>query len=507
MERTFAERLRHMRLPLVPLLPAIVVVVGVATAVAVGMLALWHLRTTADQLSSTRADVLASTLATRLRATAIEDRYDFARRAARRTGAEVLVCTQDGEIHVDATFGPPTRTDIVSLLIARQGEVQTRIGRTLYSSSPLGPPFQNTSVMVFVPAPLQPEGAQALVRSVAGLTALLIGVAAIVAFLFSRDLHADVDFVRSRIAAMADPGSSPAGEPVPIRVADQVGVLTHAFNVLVDRFTAAERAYQRDMQRVASLDRDRSAFLGALSHELRTPLNAILGFADILLSEVDGKLEADARENLEMVRSSGSHLRGLIDDILELSAIESGQLRLSRAMVDLRAIAEDVMREASARVIGKPITMTVTGDSPALVFADERRMWQILSNLVGNAAKFTARGSVSVNIEVGEREAQISVTDTGSGIPQADIEAIFDEYRQLGSSNLREKGAGLGLFIARKLVTMHGGTIVVRSELGQGSEFTVRVPVWGSGELAAAAGVEGSSRGRARILSPEGSGA
>jgi len=207
-------------------------------------------------------------------------------------------------------------------------------------------------------------------------------------------------------------------------------------------------------------------------------LNAILGFADVLLSEVDGKLDADARENLEMVRASGSHLRGLIDDILELSAIESGQLRLSPGMIDLHAIAEDVVREASARLMGKQITLMVTGNSPALVFADERRVWQILSNLVGNAVKFTSSGSVSVNIEITQREAILSVTDTGPGIPQAEIETIFDEYRQLGSLNARERGSGLGRFIARKLVAMHGGTIGVRSELGRGSEFTVRMPVW-----------------------------
>jgi hypothetical protein len=257
MERTFAQRLRIKQLPLVPMLPIIVVLVGAATAFAVGLLALWHLRTTSDDLATTRATVLASTLATRLRATAAEDRGDFARRAARRTGAEVLVCSQDGNILVDATFGAPTRTDLVKLLVEEQGETETRIGRTRFSSRPLGPPFQNVSVAVFVPAPSQPEGARALVRSVVELTALLIGVAAVVAYLFSRDLKSDVDFVRERIAAMADPSSSPAGAPVPIRVADQVGVLTNAFNVLVDRFTASERAYQRDLQRVASLDRDR----------------------------------------------------------------------------------------------------------------------------------------------------------------------------------------------------------------------------------------------------------
>lgn len=478
MTRLLPQRFRQLRLPLVPLLPAIVVLVGVATAAAVGMLGLWHLRTTSDQLAATRATVLASTLSARLRAITPDERADYTRRAARRSGAEVIVCTQDGEVHVDASFGSPTRTDLVNLLVATEGETFTRLGRSRFSATPLGPPFQNSSVVVFVPAPDQPEGSRALVRSVIGLTALLLGVAATVAYLFARDLDEDVEFLRLRITDMADTHSLPTGSRVPIRVADQVGLLTDAFNLLVERFAAAERAYRNDLERVASLDRDRAAFLGALSHELRTPLNAILGFADVLLSEVDGKLDDDARENLEMVRASGSHLRGLIDDILELSAIESGQLRLSPGMIDLHAIAEDVVREASARLMGKQITLMVTGNSPALVFADERRVWQILSNLVGNAVKFTSSGSVGVNIEITQREAILSVTDTGPGIPQAEIETIFDEYRQLGSLNARERGSGLGLFIARKLVAMHGGTIGVRSELGRGSEFTVRMPVW-----------------------------
>jgi signal transduction histidine kinase len=477
---SLADRLRNIRLPLVPLVPAIVVVVGVATAGLVGILAIGHLRATSDEAASLRADVLASTLAARLRATAPEERRELARRAARRTGSEILVASHDGQVAVDASFGPPPPSQLVSLLVAGEGLAHTRIGRTAVAARPLGPPFQSLSVLVFVPAPEQPQGARALVRSVAGLTSLLVGVAAVVAFLFGRDLHADVDYVRARIAAMAEPESDPAGAPVPIRVADQVGVLTHAFNVLVERFTAAERAYRQDLDRVASLDRDRSAFLGALSHELRTPLNAILGFADLLLSEVDGKLDADARENLGMVRASGSHLRGLIDDVLELSALESGQLRLSRSMVDLRAVAEDVMREASARVVDKPLTLTVVSDSPAYVFGDERRLWQILSNLVGNAIKFTERGTVSVDIEVGEREARVSVTDTGPGIASSHLDTIFDEYRQVGGGaySERDKGAGLGLFIARRLVTMHGGTLGVQSAPGQGSRFTMRIPVW-----------------------------
>jgi signal transduction histidine kinase len=472
------QRIRYARLPLVPLLPAIVVAVGLATAIAAGFLGLAHLRSMSDGIAQDRAEVLAATLATRIRATDTLDQPAVVRRAARRSGAEVLVAAHDGTVVVDGTYGVPSPADLLEMLVNDRGEADTRIGRTKFSARPVGPPFDNLAVVVFVPAPTQPEGAASLLRSLLVLTASLLGVAVIVAFLFTRELRADVDFVRAEIVKMAGPDASPIGLPIRVRMTDQVGVLTHAFNLLVDRFAAAQRAYQLDLNHAASLDRDRAAFLGALSHELRTPLNAILGFADVLLSEVDGPLDPDTRENLELVRASGSHLRGLIDDILELSALESGQLRLSRNLVDARAVAEDVMREASARVGGKPIKLHVDGPSPSYAFVDERRLWQILSNLVGNAIKFTAQGEVRVSIALELGQVRISVSDTGPGIAAKDLETIFDEFRQVGPAVARSKGTGLGLFIARRLVSMHGGTISVESEVDRGSRFHIRLPAW-----------------------------
>lgn len=472
------QRIRYARLPLVPLLPAIVLVVGVTTGIATGILGLVHLKSTSDNIASDRADVLATTLAARIRSTAITDHATVIRRAARRSGAEVLIAGPDGDVVADGTFGSPSREQVLDLLVRERGSVETRIGRTEFTSTPVGGTFENLALIVFVPAPLQPEGALSLVRSVLVLTALLLGVAVIAAYLFARELRSDVDFVRSEIEKMAEPSSSPVGTLVPIRMPDQVGALTHAFNLLVDRFSAAQRAYQLDLNHVASLDRDRAAFLGALSHELRTPLNAILGFADVLLSEVDGPLDPDTRENLEMVRASGSHLRGLIDDILELSALESGQLRLSRTLVDVRMVAEDVMREASARLGGKSIKLRVQGPSPTYAMVDERRLWQILSNLVGNAIKFTAEGQVAVMIALELGHIRVTVSDTGPGIAAKDLETIFDEFRQVGPIKARAKGTGLGLFIARRLVTMHGGTISVESEVGRGSDFHIRLPAW-----------------------------
>lgn len=474
----FLDRVRHARLPLVPLLPAIVVVVGIITAVVVGFLGLAHLRTTSDAVAANRATVLADTLAERLRSTSSEDHAHVIRRAARRTGTEILIAAHDGTSTADATLGLPENVSVMGVLSEEQGLITTNLGRARFAVKPLRAPFQSLAVVVLVAAPAQPEGSAALVRSVVALTALLVGVAAVVAYAFSRDLHADVDFVRARIVEMAEPNSSPAGALVPVRVADQVGLLTNAFNVLVDRFNAAELAYREDLTRVAAMDRDRSAFLGALSHELRTPLNAILGFTDVLLSEVDGPLDTDTRENLEVVRTSGAHLRGLIDDILELSALESGQLKLSRSAVDVRSVAEDVVREAVVRLEGKPITLSVRGVAPLMAHVDERRVWQILSNLVGNAIKFTERGSVTVDVRMEQGNVRVTVLDTGPGIPDSELETIFDEFRQAGPAHARKKGTGLGLFIARRLVAMHGGTLTVYSKLGEGSKFSVRLPAF-----------------------------
>ncbi len=147
------------------------------------------------------------------------------------------------------------------------------------------------NVLAFVAAPATPFATGSLLVWVATLTALLVGVAALAALALARDVHADVTFVRKRIVEMAREGADPTGKPIPVRSVDLVGLLTSAFNVLVDRFTAAEHAYRQDLSGALAYDRDRSDFLAALSHELRTPLNAILGFTDVLLSEVDGSAQ------------------------------------------------------------------------------------------------------------------------------------------------------------------------------------------------------------------------
>jgi signal transduction histidine kinase len=275
---------------------------------------------------------------------------------------------------------------------------------------------------------------------------------------------------------MARRANEPAGQPIPVRSVDQVGLLTSTFNVLVDRFTAAELAYRQDLSGALAYDRERSAFLAALSHELRTPLNAILGFTEVLLSEVDGPLDPEARENLIVVRGSGQHLRALIDDILDLSALESGELRLTLRQVDVYPIVADVVREVRVGAATKGLAVSLVGAS-VRAFADERRVRQIVGNIIGNAVKYTERGRVDVRLTHQGNEVVVEVADTGPGIAAEEHEAIFQEYWQSREARTKRAGTGLGLAIARRLCEMHGGRIEVTSDIGKGSTFRVILPI------------------------------
>jgi signal transduction histidine kinase len=219
-----------------------------------------------------------------------------------------------------------------------------------------------------------------------------------------------------------------------------------------------------------------------MSHELRTPLNSILGFADVLMTEVDGPLSAEAREEVEQIRGSGKHLLDLITDILELSAIESGQLKLTRTRVDLEAVAREVLREAAGLVGTRPVSVRLEGEAGVFARADAKRVRQILTNLVGNAIKFTQRGEVVVTLGYGGGHdgtyARFSVRDTGPGISSQELAVIFEEYKQTKEERSRRRGTGLGLAITKRLVLMHKGRIHVHSEVGRGSEFDVLLPAW-----------------------------
>lgn len=461
----------------VPLAPIVVMLVGLAVALGIGLVGLDHLARAGDEHAGARAELLAATVAARLSQLPAEQRLEAAQLAARRTAAGILVVTPDARVIHDVTLGAPDRAALEGILSEGRGVAQLRLGRARFAVHPLGAGRDGPRLVVLVAEPPVAQGAPALVSALVALTTMLLGVATAVAYAVSRDVTRDVDFVTRRVSGMAQVRTEPTGELIPARTMDEVGLLTTAFNKLVGRFGKAEKAYRQDLTRASAADRERAAFLAAVSHELRSPLNAILGFADILMEEVDGPLSASAKEEVEQIRGSGAHLLTLINDILEFSALESGQLRLTRGRVDLTGLANEVVREARGLVGEKPLTIRVEGDASLVARIDGRRVRQVLGNLVNNAIKFTQRGEVVVRVAREGVQASLSVSDTGPGISGQERAVIFHEYKQARSERMKRRGTGLGLAIARRLVTLHHGSIQVESELGRGSTFKVLLPI------------------------------
>jgi len=464
--------------PLLPLAPAIVTVIGLAVALAIGVVGIDSLSRAGDEHAAAKAALLADVVAARMLALPPSMRGEAMKLAAHRTGAELVLVDASGNVVLDASLGTVSATLVRQIASQRDGEAMTRFGFARFAVRPVDPPPSRLSLIVFVPVPGTPAGAPALLSALVALTTLLVGIAATVAYFVGRDASSDVVFVTEQIAEIARERREHTGELVPVRSLDEVGTLTSDINELILRFASAERSYRANLDRARAADRDRAGFLAAVSHELRSPLNAILGFADVLAAEVDGPLTAAAKEEVEQIRGSGVHLLELINDILEFSALEGGQLRLSRSRVDLAAVAGEVVREAAGVLGQKPVRVYVGGERDVFAHADARRVRQILQNLVGNAIKFTQRGEVVITLQRDGSRALARVRDTGPGISSAERAMIFDDYKQAGDENVRRRGTGLGLAIARRLVLMHGGLITVESELGKGSTFTVTLPLW-----------------------------
>jgi signal transduction histidine kinase len=227
-------------------------------------------------------------------------------------------------------------------------------------------------------------------------------------------------------------------------------------------------------------NRHKDEFLASMSHELRTPLNAIIGFSEVMLERMFGELNAKQDEYLNDILSSGRHLLSLINDILDLAKIEAGRMELEPGDFDLPQAVDNALILVRERALRRGITLERWID-PRLgeIKGDERKIKQVLLNLLSNAVKFTPEGGrIDVRAALADGVAEISVTDTGVGIAPGDHEAVFEEFRQVGTDYARKhEGTGLGLALARKFVELHGGAIWVKSEVGQGSTFTFTIPV------------------------------
>jgi PAS domain S-box-containing protein len=231
-------------------------------------------------------------------------------------------------------------------------------------------------------------------------------------------------------------------------------------------------------ERAESADRLKSAFLAAMSHELRTPLNSIIGFTGIVLQGLPGPLNAEQTKQLGMVQGSARHLLDLINDILDLSKIEAGQLEVEAKPFDVRESVEKVMRLVTPLAEKKKLTLSgdVSPDVGELT-SDRRRFEQILINLLNNALKFSEEGHVRVECAINGWDLVTRVKDTGMGIRPEDLEKLFHTFQQIDTGLTRNhEGSGLGLSICKKLVEMMGGKISVENAWGVGSTFTFTVP-------------------------------
>jgi signal transduction histidine kinase/CheY-like chemotaxis protein len=240
----------------------------------------------------------------------------------------------------------------------------------------------------------------------------------------------------------------------------------------------------------------RSEFLATTSHEIRTPLNGILGVTQVLLS--DPGLSADVRDRISLMNGAGETMRAMVNDLLDMAKIESGTLTIEKGETDLNGLLDDAVRLWTDKAREKGLDLVIDRSAaPGRILEDGPRLRQVVFNLLSNAIKFTEAGSVRLTVgvepaETGER-LLLRVTDTGIGIPSDKLDAIFESFQQVdGGVTRRFEGTGLGLSISRRLAEAMGGTLGVESQLGEGSTFTLILPLVRAGAAAAAgAGASG----------------
>jgi len=250
-----------------------------------------------------------------------------------------------------------------------------------------------------------------------------------------------------------------------------------AMATALDRLSVIDRLEAANLQ-LLEANRHKSLFLANMSHELRTPLNAILGFSELLSDDTTGRFDADTRHRfMNQIHSGGQHLLGLINDILDLSKVEAGQMDLRKERIHVREILETVV--ATIEPLARTKGIGIESEADEIVFvADAAKLKQMLLNLLSNAIKFTPTGGrVSIRATKAGAWIDISVTDTGIGIAKADLGRLFSEFQQLDAGPGREQeGTGLGLALTKRFAELHGGKVTVQSEAGKGSTFVLRLP-------------------------------
>ncbi len=263
--------------------------------------------------------------------------------------------------------------------------------------------------------------------------------------------------------------------------AQTINLLLSTYEMAIQRneeLTKIRNDLEDSNRQLEEMSRHKSEFLANMSHELRTPLTSILGYTKLILDGLEGDINEEQRKDLGIVYTSSKHLIQLINDLLDLSRIEAGKTVLSHETFTISELLSEVIPilDGLATEKGLVFIYSVAPDIDSL-YADKAKTKQVLINILGNAVKFTNEGIVKLNIAETDNDFIFSVTDTGIGMKEEDLEAIFDSFKQVGQAQIAGyEGTGLGLAISKQFIEMHGGKIWVESELGKGSTFTFTLP-------------------------------
>jgi signal transduction histidine kinase len=345
--------------------------------------------------------------------------------------------------------------------------------------------------------PVVTRQALASTRPAFQTTVTLLSIAAVLsgwflAWMLGRLLGRDLEVAGVAVRWLDTPLAA-AASPVPVagitqalpgRAGTDLAELASAAERLRARLAREVAAYEEALARSRHADEAREEFLRVVSHELRTPLNAICGYAQLLLEGIDGPLGDEAADSVQSVLDSGRQLSALVDDVVDLAMLTSGRPGLKLAPVDVAQLLRESARAHAPLLHGRPLELRLDIEEQLpRMLADRKRMRQVLTNLLANAIKFTDEGFVRCALRLAGGTPsciELEVADTGVGIAEHELTGIFDEYRQgSNTGSRRQKGAGLGLAICRRLVELHGGSIRAESRAGEGARFVVTLPVEG----------------------------
>jgi signal transduction histidine kinase len=431
---------------------------------------------------------------------------DVVERARRGTGGYAYAVDARGRLitHPDVNL-VLRRTSFASLPQVRtalRGSAKTSAGAGAIGRDPEGrkvlSAYQTIKPLgwhVFVEEPLSEAFAPlkaAIWRTALLLVAFLL-LAIATSIMLARRLVRPIESIQ---AAAANIGSGALKQQIEVPSNDELGALAEEFNRMAARlqesYSSLERKVEertRDLataleeldeksRELEAASRHKSEFLANMSHELRTPLNAILGFSQVLRERLFGDVNAKQEDYLDDILTSANHLLALINDILDLSKVEAGQVDLEVAPFSLRETLERGVVMVRERATRDGVGVALAADSDVdPVEGDERRIGQVIFNLLSNAVKFTpAGGSVDVKAARVNGEVRVTVADNGPGIAREDQERIFEEFQQTEAGVEQGEGTGLGLALSKRLVELHGGRIWVDTDLGRGSTFVFTLP-------------------------------